>query len=202
MRRLAPTLLVLVVLLACAGPASAATGDLTFKDCIAKFVSAPCTEVPNQLLEGGFEVAVSPNGNFVYVADGNDSVVGFTRLAADGSLAFQGCVDNGDDVGCTHLPKSLLMVVRGLAGDVGVLAGREIEPLDGVQVGKDVERPEDGGPTDPQTPGSRVRDEIGRGEGSVPSRDEIRDRTPSARPPIAGVAERGLHGLGLCHRPR
>jgi DNA-binding beta-propeller fold protein YncE len=115
MRRLAPTLLVLVVLLACAAPAPAATGDLTFKDCIAKFVSAPCTEVPNQLLEGGFEIAVSPNGNFVYVADGNDSVVGFTRRAADGALAFQGCVDNGDDVGCTHLPKSLLAVVRGLA---------------------------------------------------------------------------------------
>src|SRR5262245_28529883 len=115
MRRLAPTLILALVLLALPAAAPAATGDLTFKDCIARFASAPCTAVPNQVLEGGFEVAVSPNGNFVYVADGDDSLVGFTRSATDGSLAFLGCVDNSDDVGCTHLNKFLLGVVRGLA---------------------------------------------------------------------------------------
>ena len=70
--------------------------------------------MPNQVLEGGRDVAVSPNGKFVYVADFNDSVLWFSRSGADGSVAYKGCVDSGDDVGCTHLAATVLAVPRSL----------------------------------------------------------------------------------------
>ena len=90
MRRLAPTV-VLLAMLAVAAPAPAATGDLTFKDCIAKFVSAPCTAVPNQVLEGGRDVAVSPNGRFVYASNrGHDSIVIYGVDETSGMLRLIG----------------------------------------------------------------------------------------------------------------
>jgi DNA-binding beta-propeller fold protein YncE len=105
----------LFLTLLCAAPASAATGDLSFKQCIAKFASAPCTAVPNEVLEGGRDVAVSPDGKLIYVADGQDSVVGFKRSLVDGSVSFAGCIDSGDDVGCTHVSGTALSAPRSLA---------------------------------------------------------------------------------------
>jgi DNA-binding beta-propeller fold protein YncE len=117
MRRLVPTLALLSLLLLFPTAGSAATGDLTFKDCIAKFATGPCTGVPNEVLEGGRDVAVSPDGKLVYVADQQDSVVGFTRSLVDGSVAYAGCVDTngGGDVGCTHLSANVLQQPRSLA---------------------------------------------------------------------------------------
>jgi DNA-binding beta-propeller fold protein YncE len=116
-RSLAPLVLVPIIMLVAASPAPAATGDLAFKDCIAKFASGPCTAVPNEVLEGGRDVAVSPNGKFVYVADANDSVQWFSRSGADGSVTYKGCVDSSsaDDVGCTHLSANVLLLPRSLA---------------------------------------------------------------------------------------
>jgi DNA-binding beta-propeller fold protein YncE len=109
-------LFVLVPLaLLCAAPAFAATGDLSFKDCIARFATGPCTAVPNEVLEGGRDVAVSPDGKYVYVADGVDSVIGFTRSGADGSVDFAGCVDTGGNPSCTHLGANTLLAPRALA---------------------------------------------------------------------------------------
>ncbi|HEX5928274.1 MAG TPA: hypothetical protein VFY48_02685 [Solirubrobacterales bacterium] len=117
MRRLLLPLAPVLLLLLCAPGASAATGDLSFKDCVARFASGPCTAVPNEVLEGGRDVAVSPDGKLVFVADMQDSVVGFTRSLVDGSVAFAGCVDTngGGDVGCTHLAANVLLQPRSLA---------------------------------------------------------------------------------------
>ena len=41
-----------------------------------------------------------------------------------------------------------VVVVRGLAGHVGVITGRQVESLDRPQLGEDVERPEDRGAPD------------------------------------------------------
>ena len=53
------------------------------------------------------------------------------------------------------------MVMGRLAPDVGVLAGRQVEALDGAQVLEDLERPEDRRPADAQAarraPPRRVR---------------------------------------------
>jgi DNA-binding beta-propeller fold protein YncE len=113
-RRLVPLALVFAVF-ACVGSASAATGDLTFKDCLAKFAVSPCAAVPNEVLDGGRDVAVSPDGSHVYVADANDSIVWFNRSGADGSLTYGGCIDNGSESGCTHLPNNTLLAPRSLA---------------------------------------------------------------------------------------
>lgn len=114
MRRLVPFALALS-LLVCAASASAATGDLTFKDCIAKFESSPCSAVPNEMLEGARDVAVSHDGRFVYVPDYNDAVVVFKRSPTTGAVSFSSCIDNGGDVGCTHLPNNTLLAPRRLA---------------------------------------------------------------------------------------
>lgn len=115
MRRLLPFALGLCMLL-WAAPAQAATGDLTFKDCLAKFaIGTPCSAVPNEVLEGGRDVAVSPDGRFVYVADYVDSVVVFKRSLATGAISFASCIDNGGDTGCTHLPNNTLLAPRRLA---------------------------------------------------------------------------------------
>lgn len=114
MRRLVPLALVLCMLL-CAASAQAATGDLTFKDCLAKFESSPCAAVPNEVLEGGRDVAVSPDGRFVYVTDYEDSVVVFKRSLATGAVSFASCIDNGGDTGCTHLSNNTLLAPRRLA---------------------------------------------------------------------------------------
>ncbi|HXR31075.1 MAG TPA: hypothetical protein VN752_08050 [Solirubrobacterales bacterium] len=117
MRRLVLTLAPVVLMLFCAPGASAATGDLTFKDCVARFVAGPCAAVPNQVLEGGRDVAISPDGKLVFVADMQDSVVGFSRSLADGSVAYASCLDSStaDDVGCTHLAANVLLQPRSLA---------------------------------------------------------------------------------------
>lgn len=121
MRRFAPVRGLAVVLTALAlvfggaHAASAATGDLTFKDCIAKFASSPCTAVPSEVLEGGRDVAVSPDGKYVYVADGQDSVIGFTRSGTDGSIAYAGCFDSGGIAPCTHAPANVLQAPASLA---------------------------------------------------------------------------------------
>jgi DNA-binding beta-propeller fold protein YncE len=105
-----------VCMLVCATSAPAATGDLTFKDCLAKVATGPCSAVPSEVLEGGRDVAVSPDGKLVYVADGQLAVVGFTRSLADGSLAFAGCIDsNGANAGCAHLSANVLAAPSSLA---------------------------------------------------------------------------------------
>jgi DNA-binding beta-propeller fold protein YncE len=113
MRRLAATLAFLAAMVV-ASSASAATGDLSFKDCIAKFASGPCSAISGEVLEGGRDVAVSPNGKFVYVADGDDSVQWFSRSGANGSVAYKGCVDSGTEAGCSHLAQNVLLLPRAL----------------------------------------------------------------------------------------
>ena len=117
MRRLTLALAPLLLTLLCVPGASAATGDLSFKDCVARFVAGPCTAVPNEVLEGGRDIAISPDGKLVFVADMQDSVVGFTRSLANGSVAYASCIDTngGGDMGCTHLAANVLPQPRSLA---------------------------------------------------------------------------------------
>ena len=44
------------------------------------------------------------------------------------------------------------MVMAGFTGHVRVLAGRQVDALHEVQVGEDVQRPEDGRPPDAEAP--------------------------------------------------
>ncbi len=98
-----------------------------------------------------------------------------------------------------HVRADDVVVMDRLAGDVGVLAGRQVEALDGVQIGQDVERPEDRRPADAEASGSGVGDQIGRGEVPGSRRDQLGDRPPGAGQPIAGVVEGGLQRRRLGH---
>ena len=89
-----------------------------------------------------------------------------------------------------------VVVMDRLAGDVRVLAGRQVDALDGMQLGQDVERPEDRRPADAEPVGPGVGDEIGGGEVPVPVGDERRDRPPRAGQAIAGVVERARTASG------
>ena len=48
-----------------------------------------------------------------------------------------------------------MVVVGRLAADVGVLAGRQVEALDGAELREHLERPEDGGAADAEVPPPR-----------------------------------------------
>lgn len=115
MRRLVliPALVSLALLWTAA--ASAATGDLAFKDCLARFTVGQCGAVPGEAIDGGRDVAVSPDGRFVFVADGDDSVLAFTRSVADGSVAYAGCIDSAAEPGCTHISPNVLAAPASIA---------------------------------------------------------------------------------------
>ena len=104
-------------MLLCVPAASAATGDLTFKDCIARFATSPCAALPNSaILENARDVVVSPDGKYVFVADGNDTVLTFTRSGADGSVSYASCIESaGGGAPCAHPEKNVLLQPRSLA---------------------------------------------------------------------------------------
>lgn len=117
MRRLVSRLVLLPLLLLFPAAGSAATGDLTFKDCIARFATSPCTAVPSSsILENARDVVVSPDGNYVFVADGNDTVLAFSRSGVDGSVSYAGCIESaGGGAPCAHPEKNVLLQPRSLA---------------------------------------------------------------------------------------
>jgi len=79
-------------------------GSMVYVGCLAD--SEPgCQDLANSPIGGANEVAVSPDGESVYVAaarPAND--VATFRRSPDGSLAFAGCLGNDVDEGCTAIP--------------------------------------------------------------------------------------------------
>jgi DNA-binding beta-propeller fold protein YncE len=117
MRRLVLGLALLSSLLLVPASASAATGDLTFEDCVARFATSPCAAVPDAaILENARDVVVSPDGKYVFVADGNDTVLTFARSGTTGAVAYAGCIESaGGGAPCTHTEKNVLLQPRALA---------------------------------------------------------------------------------------
>jgi DNA-binding beta-propeller fold protein YncE len=95
-----PAVLVLLGWVAiCPASAFGAVGDLSFDGCIGALTGCAAT-IPTSAMYGPQSVAVSPDGNSVYVAAGNATAIDtFARNAATGALTFAGCI--GDDAGCT-----------------------------------------------------------------------------------------------------
>jgi hypothetical protein len=65
-----------------------------------------------------------------------------------------------------------VMVMERLTDHVRMLAARQVDPLDRIELDEDVERAEDGCAAKPQAPGTSVGDQIGRREVAVVFRDE------------------------------
>lgn len=71
--------------------------------------------MPSEAIDGGRDVAVSLDGRFVFVADGDDSVLAFTRSVADGSVTYAGCIDSAAEPGCTHISSNVLAAPASIA---------------------------------------------------------------------------------------
>jgi sugar lactone lactonase YvrE len=78
------------------------TGALTPKGCIADVGDAAGCGATQQGLDGATAVAVSPDGESVYVASTRDDAIArFDRDATTGALTGRGCIsDVGDPAGC------------------------------------------------------------------------------------------------------
>ena len=87
-----------------------------------------------------------------------------------------------------------MVVMDGVAGDIGVVAAGEVDALDRPQLGQDVERPKDRGASDALALARRVVDEVRCREMALPTGDQVDDRTPGGRRAIAGPAEGRIDG--------
>jgi len=84
-----------------------------------------------------------------------------------------------------------VVVMHGFASDVGVLAARQIETLDGTQLFEDLERPEDRCPADAHSTASRRREQIGGREMTVLSSDQGSQGLARSSQAIPGAIECG-----------
>src|SRR5262245_33661723 len=113
----------LVAALACTllvgGVALAGVGDLTFQGCFADTAAEGCTVPADAALAQLHDVAVSPDGDSVYVSSyGDDSVSHFSR-AADGTLTYVGCFADTAAEGCTVTASAALAGATGVAVSPG-----------------------------------------------------------------------------------
>ena len=85
-----------------------AGGKLRYRGCVADRGRHGCRDPKHDSLGGAFDVAVSPDGNSVYVASlTGDSVTRFDRRPT-GALAYRGCVANNAKLGCRALKSDAL----------------------------------------------------------------------------------------------
>lgn len=88
-----------------------------------------------------------------------------------------------------------VVVMRRLAGDIGMLAAGKVEPLDEAKVGEQLQGAEYRRSTDADPARGRVIDELARREVAVPARNELRHgaaRFGTADPGVGQSIEKGL----------
>ena len=98
----------------------------------------------------------------------------------------------------------MVMVRQWLAGDVGMVTGRQVDPLDGPHSLEGLEGSKDRGPADIETTSCGIADQVGRAEVTVPRGDEVGDRPPRRRQSVSGAVEsverrfrQGIHQLRI-----
>jgi DNA-binding beta-propeller fold protein YncE len=89
-------------------------GGIAYQGCWGNDSTHGCADLPSAPLDGAWGVAVSPDGNSVYVASRqSDSVAHFFR-GADGALSYDGCVADSA-TGCADLPQAPIEGAAGVA---------------------------------------------------------------------------------------
>ncbi len=95
-----------------------------------------------------------------------------------------------------------VMVMRGLAADVGVLAVRQVEPFDCAEPFQEVEGPEDGGPPDGGPGCLRGRHQLGGREMAVLLGDQRGQCASRLRHAVTGAVEGSHDRGGVAHGGR
>lgn len=87
-----------------------------------------------------------------------------------------------------------VVVVDRPATDVGVIAVGQIEALEGPQLGKQLQRAEDGRSADPGPAGLRIGEQLPGREVPFSARDELDDGLAGLREPVPGGVKGGQKG--------
>lgn len=90
-------------------------GSLTYEDCFSEAAANGCTAPAQNSLLGATAVAVSADGESVYVASYFDAAIARFSRATDGSLTYEDCVANGGFNGCADPANDALNGAYGVA---------------------------------------------------------------------------------------
>ena len=80
-----------------------ATGELRYRGCVANRGKHGCRTPNHDSLGGAFDVAVSPEGESVYVASLSGDAVSRFERGPDGALDYKGCIASDGKHGCRPL---------------------------------------------------------------------------------------------------
>ncbi len=110
--------------------------------------------------------------------------------------------DHESEAGIAHIggppapgADDVMVMVGGLAGDVGVIARRQVDPFDGPHDLEDLERSEDRRPPDLEVPGGCIVHQVRSGEVPRAGRDEIGHCATRHRQSVASPIQRGERGI-------
>ena len=95
---------------------AAPQGQLTYKDCVSKDGSGgTCTDLPGSVLDNAWDLAVSPEGNRVYVSS-LKGMITTLDVGSAGQLSYDSCFSQDGSGGlCTAQPGPALQEPDGLA---------------------------------------------------------------------------------------
>lgn len=93
------------------------SGTLAYQGCVSDDGSGgACTNVPGTAFDGPSALAVTPDGDSLYVASGSSSSISHFSIGAGGALAFVACAsDSGSGGACADVPGSVFVTPAGLA---------------------------------------------------------------------------------------
>lgn len=77
-----------------------ATGELRYRGCVANGGKHGCRRPNHNSLGGAFDVAVSPDGESVYVASFSGDAVSRFKRRPDGALVYKGCIASNGNHRC------------------------------------------------------------------------------------------------------
>jgi DNA-binding beta-propeller fold protein YncE len=90
-------------------------GQIVFRSCVADRGENGCADLPGLPLAQPRAIALSPDGSSAYVAAFASGAVTRLALGAGGTPAFAGCLESGNDHGCTGSRSPLPLLVDALA---------------------------------------------------------------------------------------
>jgi hypothetical protein len=93
-----------------------------------------------------------------------------------------------------HRPPALsandVVMVAWVAADVRVIAVRQVQPLDRLEIGEDLQGPEDGRASGSEAPTPGIGNQVGRVKRAIAAEDEIDDCPPRVGHAISRAIER------------